>query len=137
MYEGEEEGGAAGEEVKGKDEGEGEAEVVLGDGLALVGGVGLVVDVEGVVDLNEGGSREGVVGEGVEGGEVVEVVARLEIELVGAAKDGEAGDGGVSIDHVEGGVGEVGRAEVVVELVAAGGGLDAGGDEAVLVERAR
>ena len=60
MDEGEEEGGAAREEVEGKDEGEGEAEVVLGDGFALVGGVGLVVDVEGVVDLDEGGAGEGV-----------------------------------------------------------------------------
>ena len=45
-----------------EDEGEGDAEVVLGHGVALVGGVGLVVAVEGVVDLDVGGSREGVVG---------------------------------------------------------------------------
>ena len=32
-----------------ENEGEGDAEVVLGEGLALIGGVGLVVDVEGVV----------------------------------------------------------------------------------------
>ena len=81
-----------------EDEGEGDAEVVLGEGLALVGGVGLVVDVEGVVDLDEGGAREGIVGEGVEGGEVVEVVARGGVELVGVAEDGEAGDGGVGVD---------------------------------------
>ena len=40
----------------------------------------------------------------------------------------------MGVNNVEGGVGKVGRAEVVVELVAAGGGLDAGGDEAVLMK---
>ena len=33
---------AAGDEVECEDEGEGDAEVVLGHGVALVGGVGLV-----------------------------------------------------------------------------------------------
>ena len=75
MNEGEEEGGAAGDKVDRENEGEGDAEVVLGEGLALIGGVGLVVDVEGVVDLDESGAREGIVGEGIEDGEVVEVVA--------------------------------------------------------------
>ena len=61
--------------MEGENEGEGEAEVVLSHGVALVGGVGLEVAVEGVADLNVGGPREGVVGEGVLGGEEVEGVA--------------------------------------------------------------
>ena len=134
MNEGEEEGGAAGDKVDCENEGKGDAEVVLGEGLALISGVGLVVDMEGVADLDEGGAGEGVVGEGIEGGEVVEVVAGGGVELEGETEDGKAGDLGVGVDNVEGGVSQVGRAEVVVELVAAGRGLDAGGDEAVLMK---
>ena len=48
--------------------------------------------------------------------------------------DGEAGDRGVGVDDVEAGVGEGGRASVMVALMAAGGGFQAGGDEAVLME---
>ena len=81
------------------------------EGLALISGVGLVVDVEGVADLDEGGAREGIVGEGIEDGEVVEVVAGGGVELEGEAEDGKAGDLGVGVNNVEGGVGKVGRAE--------------------------
>ena len=49
MDEGEEEVGAVGAEEDGEDEGEGDAEVMLGHRLALVGGVGLKVSVEFMV----------------------------------------------------------------------------------------
>jgi hypothetical protein len=68
----EEQRGAAGHEVDCEGEGEGDAEVMLRHGLALVDGVGLLEDLEGAADLDEGGAGEGVVREGVLGGEVVE-----------------------------------------------------------------
>ena len=61
-------------------------------------------------------------------------MARAGVEHKGVLEDGEAGDGSVGVDDVEGGVGKVGGAEVVVELVAAGCGLDAGGNEAELLQ---
>ena len=54
----------------------------------------------------------------------------MAVKHEGVAEYGEAGDGGVGVDDVKGGVGEVGGAEIVVELVAAGGSLNPGGDEA-------
>jgi len=62
------------------------------------------------------------------------VVAGVAVKHEGVAEYGEAGDGGVGVDDVKGGVGEVGGAEIVVELVTAGGSLDPGGDETELVE---
>ena len=132
----EEQRGASGREMDGEGEGKGDAEVVLRHGLALVDGVGLLKNLEGATDLDEGRAGKGVVGEGVLGGEVVEPVAGVSKKLEGVAKDGKSGDRGVGVDHVEGGVSKVRRAKIVVELVDAGRRLDAVGNEAVLIEGA-
>ena len=72
--------------------------------LALVDGVGLLVDLEGAADLDEGGAGEGVVREGVLGGEVVELVAGVGVELEGVAEDRKSGNRCVGVDDVESGM---------------------------------
>ena len=102
MDEREEQRGATGHEVDCEGEGEGDAEVMLRHGLALINGVGLLEDLKSAADLNKGGAGERVVGEGVLGGEVVETMAGVGVELEGEAKDWESSDGGVGVDDVEG-----------------------------------
>ena len=82
-------------------EGEGDAKVVLRHCLALVDRVGLLEYLEGAADLDEGGARERVVGEGVLGGEVVEPMTGVGVKLEGGAEDWESGNRGVSVDDVE------------------------------------
>jgi len=77
---------------------------MLRHGLALVDGVGLLEDLEGAADLDEGGAGEGVVREGVLGGEVVELMTGVGVELEGVMEDWKSGNGGVRVDDVESGV---------------------------------
>lgn len=46
----------------GESEGKSDAEIVLGHGFPLVGGVSLAIDLERAADLDEGRAGEGVVG---------------------------------------------------------------------------
>ena len=95
--EGEAERGDVGAEVVVDDIGDGEAEGVGGEGLALVEAVGLVVEAVGGADLDEGGGGEVVIGEEVEAELMVEGVAGG--EGVGGEDEvaGEAGSGGVGV----------------------------------------
>ena len=104
MNEREEQRGATGHEVDCEGEGKGDAEVMLRHGLALVDGVGLLEDLEGAADLDEGGAGEGVVCKGVLGGEVVELVAGVGVELEGVMEDWKSGNRGVGVDDVESGM---------------------------------
>ena len=112
----------------------GGAACVGGARLSLVVPVGLVVEAVGAADLDEGGARLGVVGKKVEGEEAVGRVGGGAGAGGNEGVGGEAGGGGVAVLDVEAGVGEGGGAEVDMELVAAGGGLNAGRQEAVLAD---
>ena len=134
VEEGGDEGGNSRAEEAVDNHGDGEAEGVGGQGLPLVEAVRLEVELEGVANLDVGGGGKVVVGEEVEGEAAVEVVGRF----VGDERDDEVGGlpggGGVGVFDVERGGGEVGRAEVVEELVATRRGSSPSPEEPELAE---
>ena len=123
MNEGVDEGGDENGEKGGDDGGEGETEGVGGESFALVEAVCLPIQLIGCADLDEGGGGEVVIGEEVQAEEMIDGGGS------GGGVDGEdeiaskAADGSVGVLDVEGGVGEGGRAEVMVKLVATGSSL--------------
>ena len=132
--EGDGEGRDGGAEAVGDDAGKEVAEGMRRVCLTLLQGVSLVVGVQSGEDLDEGEVSRGVDGQEVERLEPIERMTGATRLAGNDGVRGDAGSGGVGVANVEGGGSDVGRREVGQELVAAGGGLQAGADEAVLLQ---
>ena len=112
-----------------------EAERVGGKSLPLVEAIGLIIRGKAIAKLDEGGRGGAVIGEKVEEENMIERVTIGEPATEENAVDELAGSGGVGVLDVEGGVGDGGRAQIDVQLVAARSDFETGRDEAILQER--
>ena len=84
--------------------------------------------------MDESWTGKRVVGEGVESRKAIKWVFGGDPDLEGESEDRKASDGGVGVNNVEGGMGEVRRAEIVMKLMASRRRLKTRSDEAKLAE---